>query len=175
MVREYEEHPSARVAIVLTGADHGSPPDSAFENLLSAVASVTLYALATGHPVELVRPASDGSVEVLAEPEKDAALDWLAGARPVDAAPSPLVSHALGRLGRRGTLVICAATAGDAGAGLPAATRTAQAAGARVLVVAAVSSSWSGSTVVRSIPRDRRRAIERSCCARGELRSCLEG
>jgi hypothetical protein len=144
---------------------------------VSAAASVALYALATGHPIDLVKPAPDGTVEVLSEPEKDEALEWLAGAAPVDASPSPLVSHALARLGRRGTLVICAATAGDSGAGLPFGVRTAQAAGARVLVVAAVSSSWSEGTVGEIDPasiaggRGSVRVLRR-----GEsLRSCLEG
>jgi uncharacterized protein (DUF58 family) len=177
MVREYEEHPSARVAVVLTGADHGSAPESSFEMLVSAVASVALYAIATGHPVELVRPTPDGDADMLVEPEKDTLLDWLAAAEPVDAGPSRLVSHALAGLGRRGTLVMCAATAGDAGAGLREAAGRAQAAGARVLVVAALSSSWTDETVGEIDPSSLGggRAGVR-VLRRGEsLRSCLEG
>lgn len=178
MVREYEEHPSTRVGIVLAGRDHGTPPDSSFEVLVSAVASIAMYALSTGHPLDLVRPGRAGRIDALFEPEKEDALDWLAAAEPIDAFPMPLVSHALARLGRRGTLVICTATAGDAGAGLQAATHHAQAAGARVLVVAARSSSWSEKGDVGEIDpaaigggRSRVRVL-----TKGEsLRACLEG
>lgn len=177
MVREYEEHPSARVALVLTGSEHGSAPESSFESLVSAVASVATYALATGHPIDLVRAEPGDEAGVLVEPEKDAALRWLAAARPVDAAPSPLVAHALARLGRRGTLVICAATAGGSGAGLADAVHRAQAAGARVLVVAALSSSWAGETVREVDPATITggRAGIRVLRKDESLRSCLEG
>jgi uncharacterized protein (DUF58 family) len=177
MVREYEEHPSARVAVVLTGADHGTPPDSSFEHLVSGAASIVLYALATGHPVELVRAEAGGLAEVLVEPEKETALDWLAAARPVDAAPAPLVSEALARLGRRGTVVICAASAGASGAGLRDAAHDAQAAGARVLVVTALSSSWADGAVGEVDPASigGGRASVRVLRKGESLRSCLEG
>jgi uncharacterized protein (DUF58 family) len=177
MVREYEEHPSTRVGIVLTGADHGAPPESSFEALVSAAASIALYALSTGHPLDLVRANHDGRVDALPEPERDDALDWLAAATPVDAPPGPLVAHALGRLGRRGTLVICAATAGDAGAGLAAATHQAQVAGARVLVVAAESSSWADDPVAEVDPETLgggRVSVRVTRMGEG-LRTCLEG
>jgi uncharacterized protein (DUF58 family) len=177
MVREYEERPSTRVGIVLAGGDHGTPPESSFEALVSAVASIALYALSTGHPLDLVRADRDGRIAALFEPEREDALDWLAAAEPIDAHPGPLVSHALGRLGRRGTLVICAATSGDAGAGLPRATQQAQAAGARVLVVAAHSSTWSEKPVGEIDPAsiDAGRARVRIARKGESLRTCLEG
>jgi uncharacterized protein (DUF58 family) len=177
MVREYEENPSARVALVLTGADYGVAPDSSFESLVSAVASIALYALSTGHPVELVKPLPDGTVDALVEPEKDTVLDWLAAAQPVDAAPSRLVTRALARLGSRGTLVICAATSGDSGAGLRDAANRAQAAGARVLVVTALSSSWTEKTVGEIDPASTSagRAGVRVLRKGESLRTCLEG
>ncbi|HET7482248.1 MAG TPA: DUF58 domain-containing protein, partial [Actinomycetota bacterium] len=59
-VREFEEEVQSRVALVLAGADYGEPPDSAFEALVSAAASISIYALNTGHPVDLVSAGTDG-------------------------------------------------------------------------------------------------------------------
>jgi uncharacterized protein (DUF58 family) len=178
MVREYEELPSARVAIVLAGVEHGSPPDSSFELLVSAAASVALYALSTGHPVDLIRAAPNDSVEKMLEPDRAAALEWLAGAQPADGSPVALCEEVLQRLGRRGTVVVCAPTAGRAGTELGDVARTVQSAGARALVIAAVSSSWIERPVANEIDlstvgegRGRVRAIRK-----GEsLRACLEG
>ncbi|HEY7876023.1 MAG TPA: DUF58 domain-containing protein [Actinomycetota bacterium] len=177
MVREYEEHPSTRVGIVLVGGDHGPLPASSFETLVSAVASIAMYALSTGHPLELVRGESDGGVSALAEPEKEDALTWLAAARPADASPAPLVAHALGRLGRRGTLVVCAPTAGAAGAGLLAAVDHAQTAGARVFVVVAQSSTWTDEVVDEIDPASLAGGRARVRIARKDesLKACLEG
>ena len=176
MVREYEEPPSTHVALVLTGIDHGTPPDSAFETLVSAAASIALYALATGHPLDLVRTETGIDYDELFEPGRDAALEWLATARPVDGSPVALAGRALARLGRRGTVVLCSPTAGRAGSELERAARLVQTAGARVLVVAARSSTWSRDAVdAPGLPtggsRTRTRVI-----GRGEsLRACLEG
>lgn len=176
MVREYEEQPSARVGIVLAGADHGTAPASSFEALVSAAASIALYAIATGHPVELVRAEPDGPPVSLDDPEREDALDWLASARAADVSPVEPCAHALGRLGRRGTLVVCASTSGAAGAGLGDAVRRAMSVGARVLVVAALSSSWSeGGTEVDPASLGGGRAHVRVVAKGKDLRSCLEG
>ena len=178
MVREYEELPSARVAIVLTGLEHGSAPDSSFEALVSAAASVVLYALSTGHPVDLVRSGPEGGVETLLEPDREDALEWLAGAEPSDGSPVELSRRILERLGRRGTVVVCAPTAGRAGGELGEVARVVQSAAARVLVVAAISSSWMDRPVANEIDLadiGEGRAYVRTV-ARGEsLRTCLEG
>jgi uncharacterized protein (DUF58 family) len=178
MVREYEELPSTRVAIVLTGVEHGDAPDSSFEVLVSAAASIVLYALSTGHPVDLVRSGRNGAHETLFEPDRAGALEWMAGAKPSDGSPVELSRRVLERLGRRGTVVVCAPTAGRAGAELGDVARVVQSAAARVLVVAAVSSSWMDRPVANEVHlsdigagRVRVRTI-----AKGEsLRACLEG
>lgn len=178
MVREYEELPSARVGVVLAGLEHGAPPDSSFEALVSAAASVALYALSTGHPVDLVRAAPDGGVASLFEPDRKQALEWFAAAEPADASLVGLAGSVLRRLGRRGTVVICASTAGRAGTELAEVARSVQSAGARVLVVAAVSSSWSDRSIANEVDLatvggDRRRV---RTLEKGEgIRQCLEG
>jgi hypothetical protein len=178
MVREYEELPSTRVAIVLTGVEHGHPPDSSFEILVSAAASVAIYALSTGHPVDLIRAAPDDATETMFEPDRAEALEWLADAYPADGSPLELCERLLPRLGRRGTVVVCAPTAGRSGTELGEVTRHVQSAGARALVVAAVSSSWMERPVANevdlsSVGEARRRV---RTVRKGEsLRACLEG
>lgn len=142
VVREFEEAVASRVSLVLAGADAGAPPDSAYEALVSAAASIGIYALATGHPVDVVRSAPGGETEQIADPDRFALLDWLARARPVDASLEPLVAVALQRMGRRGTVVVLAPTTGTAGSSIESAVRSAQGAGSRVIVIATRSSSW---------------------------------
>jgi uncharacterized protein (DUF58 family) len=143
VVREYEEEVASRVVLVLAGADEGDPPDSAFEAIVQATASIARYALVTGHPVDLVRAGPDGSPQQIVAPDRVGVLDWLAEARPVDASMDELTGVALTRVGRRGTVVLLATTSGRAGSSLGKAALTAQRAGSRAIVVAAVASSWS--------------------------------
>jgi uncharacterized protein (DUF58 family) len=143
VVREYEEEVASRVVLVLAGADKGTPPDSAFEAIVQATASIARYALVTGHPVDLVRAGPDGSPQQIVAPDRVGVLDWLAEARPVDASMDELTGVALTRVGRRGTVVLLATTSGRAGSSLGKAALTAQRAGSRAIVVAAVASSWS--------------------------------
>ena len=145
VVREFEEEVASRVALVIAGADAGVPPDSAYETLISAAASIGVYALATGHPVDLVRSAPGGEIEHIGDPDRFALLDWLARARPVDASLEPLVNVALQRMGRRGTVVVLAPNTGSAGASLDAGVRMAQSAGCRAVVIGAAASSWLSS------------------------------
>jgi uncharacterized protein (DUF58 family) len=143
VVREYEEEVASRVVLVLAGADEGDPPDSAFEAIVQATASIARYALVTGHPVDLVRAGPDGSPQQIVAPDRVGVLDWLAEARPVDAPMDELTGVALTRVGRRGTVVLLATTSGRAGSSLGKAALAAQGAGSRAIIVAAVASSWS--------------------------------
>ena len=69
VVREFEEEVASRVALVLAGADAGTPPESAFETLVTAAASIGVYALQTGHPVDIVR--STATVTCFLRPSPD--------------------------------------------------------------------------------------------------------
>lgn len=142
VVREFEEEVASRVALVLAGSDAGAPPDSAFETLVTAAASIGVYALQTGHPVDMVRPTAAGGVEHLADADRFGLLDWLARAEPLDTPLGAMVAPALDRIGRRGTVVILAPTAGAAGGSIRDAVRLVQSAGSRAIVVAVRSASW---------------------------------
>jgi uncharacterized protein (DUF58 family) len=178
VVREYEEEVASRVAMVLAGADHGEPPDSSFETLVSAAASIAIYALQTGHPVDLFRYDERGEVAHLANPDRYAVLDWLARARPFDAALLPLASQAVAHLGRRGTIVALAPTAGRAGKDIESTVRDVQSAGSRAIVVAARASTWDGDGVAKHgdealIAVGQGRAPVKFVSRGEDLRSCL--
>jgi uncharacterized protein (DUF58 family) len=142
VVREFEEEVQSRVTLVLAGGDHGEPPDSAFEMLVSAAASIAIYALNTGHPVDLLRAEAEG-VSHLGDPDRYDVLDWLAGADPIDTAVTPLVSQALARVGRRGTVVLLVPSVGVAASDMDNAVRAVQSAGSRAILVVARASSWT--------------------------------
>ncbi len=141
VVREFEEEVQSRVTLILAGQDVGEPPDSAFEALVSATASIGIYALNTGHPVDLLR-ASETGIDHLGDPDRFDLLDWLAGATPTDGPVTPIVSQALGRVGRRGTVVLLVPSVGEAARDISNAVRTVQTAGSRAIVVAARASTW---------------------------------
>ena len=145
VVREFEQEVSTPISILVSGMDTGEAPDSAFEAVVSAAASVALYALATGHPVELFRPGSVGDVVQVSYPSKGQLLRWLAQTEPMDASAMPLAAAALRRGRKRGTVIVCTTTTGRALEGLSETSRSIQAGGARAILIAARSSTW-GST-----------------------------
>ncbi len=173
VVREFEEEVASKVALVLGGGDQGSPPDSAFESLVSAAASIAIYALQTGHPVDLTRYSANGELERAVEPDRFAVLDWLARATPYDAELGPLVREALGRIGRRGTAVILAPTAGRAGEDVETAIRSVQAAGSRAIAVLARSSTWLDTASPGSTETDP--VLERLRQGRAPVRAVAKG
>jgi uncharacterized protein (DUF58 family) len=142
VVREFEQEVSTPVSIIVAGADSGEPPDSAYEAAISAAASVALYALATGHPVELFR-SMDGAIDRLSYPSKGRLLRWFAESEAEDGSAVPLATSALRARRSRGTVVLCSTTTGHALGSLVDATAAIQAGGARAIVVAARSSTWS--------------------------------
>ena len=142
IVREYNREISSPVSIVLAGTDHGEGGESSFETLVSAVASIGIFALASGHPVNVVRAGTSGSVHLRA-PGKHELLDWLARAVAVDADLRPLAEEALVLSGGQGTVVLCTSSSGTAGASLQATARAVSTAGARAVAVASRSRSWN--------------------------------
>jgi uncharacterized protein (DUF58 family) len=180
IVREYEQEVLTRVAIVVGGIDHGAPPDSSFEVVVAAAASVALYALVTGHPVALHAPHEEQRSE-LREPNRLEILDWLAALTPSDTSIRPHVERALRHLGRRGTVVVACSTGGTTGAELNDTVRRIQAAGARAIVVAARAGDWSSNDPALAAQDDdilRRLGLGRSrirVLERGkDLAACLQ-
>lgn len=177
VVREYEEQVQSQVVLLLSGSDHGARPDSSFEALVSAAASIGNYALVTGHPVEILAPRG-GEVLRLARPSRMGMLEWLAQVEAWDQSLMPMIDRCLPRMARRGTVVLLAASAGAAGAGLTRSVQAVQASGARAAVVVARSSTW-GAEVPGEEPLLRAlgagRAALRVLLKGKDLRSCLQG
>ena len=146
VVKEYEQEMSSRAALVLTGTDHGDGPGSSFEMLVSACASVGIYALATGHAIHVLTPRGDG-VDELVDPSNNGLLDWLATVEPSDVPLEGLVEEALSRIGRRGTVVIFTTTGGASGSSMRTALARVERVGARAVLVVASVGSWAGSGV----------------------------
>ena len=179
VVREFAEEVQTRIGLVLAGADSGTPPDSAFEMLVSAAASIGIYALHTGHPVDAVRATPSGEVKHLADADRFGLLDWLATAEPADVPLTPAVLQALGRVGRRGTIVLLTPTIGVTAEDIPQAVRAVQNSGSRAIVVAALAGTWAQdghqetdeNTVLQALGGGRAPVMR---IARGqELSSCL--
>jgi uncharacterized protein (DUF58 family) len=168
IVREFEDEVRSRVALVLAAPEAGDPPDSAFEALVSAAASIAHLAGNRGHDVDLVRPGSTVRGVGIS-----AALGWLAAARPGDAPLVPLVDGALAGMSGGGTVVLLTASRGRAAADVAAGVGRAKLASCRAVVVRALSSSWDGGegpdltgdagAPVRTVVRGK------------DLRACLEG
>ncbi|MDQ3646750.1 MAG: DUF58 domain-containing protein, partial [Actinomycetota bacterium] len=142
VVREYEEAAASRVVIVIGGADTGTPPASAFETLVAAAASIGVYALMTGHPIDLVAQQDGGSLR-LSEPTRRDMLDWLAALDPCDEPLDEVTLEAARRIRSRATVVLVGPTAGRAGASLTSSVRAAQQSGSRAVAVIARSSTWA--------------------------------
>jgi uncharacterized protein (DUF58 family) len=177
IVREYQQEISSTVGLVLAGADHGAGGDSSYEYLVSAAASVGVYALQTGHPIHIARDDGAG-IEYLGGAGQHDLLDWLAAARPSDRSLEPLVTQMLGRVGRRGTIVLCASTGGVAGASIKAAVARTQRAGARAIVVVARASTWdpsAGKDADLPIGLGEGRVPVRQLIQGKDLDSCLAG
>jgi uncharacterized protein (DUF58 family) len=171
VVREYEQETSSRTAIVIAGGDAGAGPTSAFESLVSAAASVGVFALATGHHIEVV--SLDGQIDHQTDPSHNGFLDHLASLAPADASLEPLVEAALGHLGRRGTVVICASDSGACGASIDVAINRVERAGAQPVLIVARSSGWTGAPTQIAFDGYERRIPLRVIEADKDLASCL--
>lgn len=167
IVRELEQETRSRVALVISGTDVGEPPDSAFEMLVSAAASIATYALRTGHPVDLIAPHT-----TIGRVDRRGVLEWLATLEASDEPLLPLVHAAAARAGRRGTIVLLVVDAGRAGRELPAAVAAAQSAGLRAITVRADASTW----IDRHAPGVVQHGTGGRVLTRGrDLRACLQG
>ncbi len=174
VVREYEEMTLSRVAIVVAGPDVGAAPHSAFEAVVTAAASIAIYSLSTGHPVDLFGE-EDGEVVQLPDANTTSLLDWLAGVKP-SIAVERLVRAAVARTGRRGTVVLCTTAGAEA---IPTsevgdALNRVQVGGARAIGVMAAAEDWSGQAWAPPADLKPGRAPVRWLRREMEMARCLE-
>jgi uncharacterized protein (DUF58 family) len=177
VVREDARAPTTPVAIVLAGADRGEPPDSAFEALVTAAASIALHALARGCDLDLLRPGPEGNAIRLHTSDRADVLAWLAAAEPVDTPLAGLAQDAVAAA-PGGSVVLCLPDAGRAASDLPHARRRAARAGSKPVVVVAATATWDaeGADVGGPLSPARGAASADRVLRRHEsVRSCLEG
>lgn len=173
VVREYEDEAVERVALLLSGSDDGRAPESSFESLVSAVASVARYGLNQNMRVELWRTEMDGGSGRFASSNLHEILDWLACARSVDAPLLPLVLSAVSTGSPPGEMVVFSTSTGRAGEQLTDAANIVSARGVSVVSVIADSASWNGDAGSRPLPSmpGPGRVLSRGC----DLSKCLQG
>ena len=137
LVREFEEQPSSRLTIVLdTSASVGEEPVTTLEDAISVAASLVMYAIDSGHPVQLFADDINGTRHLF-EPNKAQALDWLSSIEAVGR--RGLVrqaTDAVSEIFRRSTNVFIFPTTGMNTSEAPAASAVLQQQGARVIAVA---------------------------------------
>lgn len=77
LVKEYEEQLTSRLSIWIDSVEKiGDEPATTFEDAAACAASLVVYALETGHPVQLFCDTSHGTNHLF-EPGRPEALDWL--------------------------------------------------------------------------------------------------
>ena len=106
LTREYEEQLASRLTVLIDSSEDIGRESSTFEDSISAAAALTMYALDSGHPVQLFCESS-GRTDHLFEPGKHEALDWMArlsagGRRGM----ARLAAEATGEIFRRSTSVL---------------------------------------------------------------------
>jgi uncharacterized protein (DUF58 family) len=173
VVREDARTPTPRVALVLAGAEYGEPPDSAFEALVTAAASIALHALERGHDLELLRPDPGGDAIRLTAQDRARVLAWFAAAEPVDTPLARLTREAVAAT-PPGSVVLCLPDRGRAAADLREALRTITRAGCKHVVVTADTATWDGDGGGAAQPGGVASA-DRVLRRHESVRSCLQG
>jgi uncharacterized protein (DUF58 family) len=167
IVTEFEEESRRRVLIALGGPDAGIPPDSAFETLARAAASIAKCALDNGHQVSLLHSGGE-----LADARFGDCLEALAEATPDDRPLCARLGSGLARLGRGGTVVLLACDSEQTRSDLEEATRLAASRHCRTVAVIAESGSWlkqRGPRRSTTVPGATTRMVWRNA----NLRTCL--
>lgn len=106
LTREYEEQLASRLTILIDSSEDLGRDRSTYEDSISVAAALTMYALDSGHPVQLFCESA-GRVDHLFEPGKHEALDWMACLRPGGRRGiARLAAEATGEIFRRSTSVL---------------------------------------------------------------------
>lgn len=162
VVREYEELPASRIGIFIETLEVvGEEPETTLEDSVAAAASLAVYGLEVGHPVQLFSAGAAG-VDHLYEPGRTEALDWLAevgprGGRGLGA----VVNGALGEVAPRSTNFVIFPTTMRGSAEARAAVSALQGAGTRVIALIVSAASYgTGVSGALTAPQEEALATE---------------
>ena len=140
IVTEHEEQARRRVLIALAGSDAGRPPDSAFETLVQAAASIAKSSLDATHRVSLLYSGGE-----LYDATFGDCLEALAAAVPDERPLTPRLEQTVARAGGGGgTAVLLATDSEQARKHLGESSSLLGAHGYRTVAVLADLGSWLG-------------------------------
>lgn len=155
LVREFEEQLASRVTILIDGSRSvGEEPHTTFEASVTAAASIALYSLDVGHPVQLFAD-SRGGLKHLYEPTKLQTMDWLAeveadGRRSLARTAEAMLPEVF----RRSTVVIIFPSTSSSSGDALTAVGIMQQAGARVVAVVVSARGFGGGRDVLGIEQE---------------------
>ncbi|MGH2788164.1 MAG: DUF58 domain-containing protein [Actinomycetota bacterium] len=177
IVREFEDVAAPRPTLLIHGADAGTPPDSPYEAIVTAAASIARHLVRSGHDVHLVRTGPAG-VQHLVDAPAPEILEWLAGCKPEQSPLSHAVAGALARSERDAVVVVLTTTSGTTPADLAGALDHIASAGGRPALVIARSATWvqTANTAERDVVAAARGRGPLRILAKGEdMAACLAG
>jgi uncharacterized protein (DUF58 family) len=145
LVREFEEDVASRVGILVdTGTPVGAEPYTTLEDAVRCAASIAVYALEAGHPVQLFAD-SPGGTQTLFEPGRVEAMDWLAGLEPGgDRGLATVAAGAVDDVRRRSTNVLVFASTRRNARQAPEAAAILQSRSSRVVAVVLAARTYQG-------------------------------
>lgn len=184
LVREYEEQPASRLGVLLDASETvGDDPETTFEDGVSCAASLALYALEAGHPVQLFCDSRAGTQHLI-EPGRHEALDWLAG---LEAGGRRGLARVAGEMAghthRRSTNVLIFPTTRRCAAQALEAIGILQGLSTRVVAVLLSAASYAGGRDPRALSPEEEQALTSEIAASrtlvyhaaksGDLAECL--
>jgi uncharacterized protein (DUF58 family) len=163
MVREFEDQPASRLGIFL---DTSAGTHEVFEDAISCAASIVMYALSAGHPVQLFCDTRSVTRHLF-EPGTTEALDWLARIHPAGRGGlNRLVREFAGEVQPRSTNVVLFATALSSFSGVLDAVTHLQSLNSRVIAVAVSASGYRPSLQGSMSPEEEEAFLDRLTSAR---------
>jgi uncharacterized protein (DUF58 family) len=170
IVTEHEEQARRRVLIALAGSDAGRPPDSAFEMLVQAAASIAKSSLDSTHRVSLIYSGGE-----LHDARFGDCLEALAAAAPDERPLAPRLEQAVARAGGGGgTAVLLATDSDEARKHLGECSSRLGAYGYTTVAVLADPGSWLGPPAPAGarppVAASRTMTVRRNA----DLRACLQ-
>lgn len=167
LVREFEEQLASRLGIVIDAGERvGKEPATTFEDAVACAASLLVYALEAGHPVQLLCDSKEGLRHLL-DPARIDALDWLAaleadGRRGL----ARVAEEAIGEIHRRSTNVLIFPGTRRNVEEAPRAVSILQERSARVIAVMLSAPSYDAASSSALRPEEEQRLIDQLEAAR---------
>jgi uncharacterized protein (DUF58 family) len=176
IVREFEDVSAPRPTLVVHGADVGTPPDSPFEAVVTAAASIARHIVTSGRDVHLAATTIPDGIRHLVDASVPEILEWLAQCTPSHGSLTDAVAAALSRAQAGAQVIMVTTTSGAPSADVAGALDHVSRTGRNPALVLARSASWlpTDEGVDDAVIAATRSRLEPRVIARGEdLARCL--